>query len=168
MPVSAPSLFAFDNTFARTLPELGERWAAATAPAPRLLVLNDELAGELGLDPAELRSPSGVDVLSGNVVPAGAEPVAQAYAGHQFGGFSPRLGDGRALLLGEVLDDRGRRAHLHEGTRHRRCQAIARYPGVHPAFIFRGPAAFTSSLTWSSYFSKLSANMSASWVALAS
>ena len=80
---------------------------------PRLLALNEELAAELGVDPEALRADGGVDVLAGNVVPDGASPVAQAYAGHQFGSYSPRLGDGRALLLGEVVDAHGRRRDLH-------------------------------------------------------
>ncbi len=84
--------------------------AGRARATPRLLALNDELAAELGVDPEALRAPDGVDVLAGNAVPDGASPVAQAYAGHQFGGFSPRLGDGRALLLGEVVDAPGRRA----------------------------------------------------------
>jgi serine/tyrosine/threonine adenylyltransferase len=113
MPVAASSLFLFDNTYANDLPELGERWKAAEAPAPRLLALNDALAAELGVDAAALREPDGVAVLVGNVTPDGALPIAEAYAGHQFGGFSPRLGDGRALLIGEVLDRHGRRRDLH-------------------------------------------------------
>jgi uncharacterized protein YdiU (UPF0061 family) len=113
MPVAAAPLFAFDNSYVRDLPGLYEPWQAAPAPAPRLLALNDELAAELGADPGALRAPEGVDVLAGNAVPEGASPVAQAYSGHQFGGFSPRLGDGRALLLGEVFDVHGRRRDLH-------------------------------------------------------
>jgi len=77
------------------------------------LALNNELALELGVDPAALKAPDGVAVLAGNTAPEGATPVAQAYAGHQFGGLSPRLGDGRALLLGEVIDVRGHRRDLH-------------------------------------------------------
>ena len=113
MSVAAPPLFAFDNSYVRELAGLYEPWRPAPAPAPRLLALNDALAEELGADPAALRAPDGVAVLAGNAVPAGAEPVAQAYAGHQFGGYSPRLGDGRALLLGEVRDVHGRRRDLH-------------------------------------------------------
>ncbi len=113
MTVAAPSIFRFDNSFVRELPALYQPWHAAVAPHPELLVLNEPLAGELGADPAELRTGTGVAVLVGNVVPEGAEPVAQAYAGHQFGGYSPRLGDGRALLLGEVLDTSGNRRDLH-------------------------------------------------------
>jgi uncharacterized protein YdiU (UPF0061 family) len=93
----------FDNSFARDLPELCEPWTARHATSPRLLVLNDELARRLGGSPEVLRSVPGVEMLVGNLVPDGAEPVAQAYAGHQFGGYSPRLGDGRALLLGEII-----------------------------------------------------------------
>jgi len=88
-------------------------WQAAETPEPRLLVLNEPLAIELGLDPAWLRSSDGLRLLVGNRVPSGAAPVAQAYAGHQFGGFAPRLGDGRALLLGELLDPQGRLRDLH-------------------------------------------------------
>ena len=113
MTVAARPLFAFDNSFVRELGGLYEAWRAAPAPSPELLVLNEELATELDLDPAALRTPEGVAVLVGNTPPDGATPVAQAYSGHQFGAFSPRLGDGRALLLGEVVDVHGRRRDLH-------------------------------------------------------
>jgi uncharacterized protein YdiU (UPF0061 family) len=102
-----------DNRFARELPELAVEWQAEAAPSPRLLVLNDALALELDLDPAWLRSPDGVGLLLGTVLPDGAKPVAQAYAGHQFGGYVPRLGDGRALLLGELVDTGGQLRDLH-------------------------------------------------------
>lgn len=88
-------------------------WQAEEAPAPELLVLNEALATELGLDPAALRTPEGTLMLIGNRIPEGATPVAQAYAGHQFGGYSPLLGDGRALLLGEVTDVHGRLRDVH-------------------------------------------------------
>ncbi|MEP6300078.1 MAG: protein adenylyltransferase SelO [Ilumatobacter sp.] len=104
---------AFDNSFVRDLPGMYERWEAATAPVPQLLALNEGLACDLGIDADWLRSAEGVDVLVGNTVPDGAEPVAQDYAGHQFGGYSPRLGDGRALLLGEVVGPSGDRHDLH-------------------------------------------------------
>ncbi len=104
---------ALQDRFLRELPELAVRWQAETAPDVRLLALNERLATELGLDPAWLRSADGLRFLAGNLVPAGANPVAQAYAGHQFGGFVPRLGDGRALLLGELADARGRLRDIH-------------------------------------------------------
>jgi uncharacterized protein YdiU (UPF0061 family) len=88
-------------------------WQAEEAPEPRVLVLNTPLAGELGLDPGWLRTADGIGLLVGTSVPAGATPVAQAYAGHQFGGYVPRLGDGRALLLGELTDVHGRLRDLH-------------------------------------------------------
>jgi uncharacterized protein YdiU (UPF0061 family) len=113
MSVAVRPLFAFDDSYVRELSGLYEPWQGAPAPAPRLLVLNEQLAGELGADPVALRTPEGVAALVGSVTPEGATPVAQAYSGHQFGGFSPRLGDGRALLLGEVLDVHGRRRDLH-------------------------------------------------------
>ncbi len=102
-----------DDRFARELAEMALPWQAEEARDPRLLVLNEPLATELGLDPAWLRTSDGLRLLVGNLVPSGAAPVAQAYAGHQFGGFSPRLGDGRALLLGEVVDADGHLRDLH-------------------------------------------------------
>ncbi|MDV7999943.1 protein adenylyltransferase SelO [Rhodococcus sp. IEGM 1408] len=96
--------------YASEFPELAVPWKAAEAASPTLLALNEPLAAELGLDAAYLRSDEGVRLLAGNHVPEGATPVAQAYAGHQFGGYSPRLGDGRALLMGELAD--GRDLHL--------------------------------------------------------
>jgi serine/tyrosine/threonine adenylyltransferase len=113
MSVAAPPLFAFDDSFVRELEGLYVPWRGAEVKERRLLALNEDLALELGVDPEALRAGDGVDVLCGHVVPDGAAPVAQAYAGHQFGVYSPRLGDGRALLLGEVLDARGRRRDLH-------------------------------------------------------
>ena len=113
MRLAEPRSFSFEHTFAQELEGLYVAWQAERAPSPELLVLNDELAGDLGVDPQQLRSDEGVSVLVGNTVPDGASPIAQAYAGHQFGGYSPRLGDGRALLLGEVHDVHGRRRDLH-------------------------------------------------------
>ena len=103
---------AFDNTYARELPGFYAASTPATAPAPALLFLNEALADELGLDAAALDGPEGAALFSGNALPEGAEPLAQAYAGHQFGGFSPQLGDGRALLLGEVVDRHGKRRDM--------------------------------------------------------
>ena len=111
-PSTGPAIH-LGSSFASTLPELALAWEAEVASDPELLVLNGPLAAELGLDPAGLRSPEGVQLLLGHDLPAGARPVAQAYAGHQFGGYSPRLGDGRALLLGELVDAEGRLRDLH-------------------------------------------------------
>ncbi len=113
MKATDHAVFGFDNTFVRDLTGLFQPWQAARVPAPRLLLLNEALADELGLAVHLLRSPWGVGVLAGNESPEGAANVAQAYAGHQFGGWSPRLGDGRALLLGEIIDRNGLRRDLH-------------------------------------------------------
>ncbi|NMI01971.1 protein adenylyltransferase SelO [Pseudonocardia acidicola] len=113
MTVAARVLFEFDDSYARALPGLCVPWTAAPVPAPELLVLNEQLAAELGADPRALREPAGVALLVGSGVPDGVSPVAQAYAGHQFGGYVPRLGDGRALLIGELIDCRGQRRDLH-------------------------------------------------------
>lgn len=106
------TLFAFENSYAR----LPERFFAKLPPtpvqAPSLLLLNEGLARELDLDPALLRGEDGVQVLGGNRIPEGAEPLAMAYAGHQFGGWVPQLGDGRAILLGEVVDRNGARRDI--------------------------------------------------------
>jgi uncharacterized protein YdiU (UPF0061 family) len=104
--------FRFDNSYARDLPGFFVEWPAARVPAPRLVRFNRALAEELGLDADRLDGPTGAAIFSGNLPPDGAQPIAQAYAGHQFGGFSPQLGDGRALLLGEVIDRHGRRRDI--------------------------------------------------------
>jgi uncharacterized protein YdiU (UPF0061 family) len=101
--------FAFDNTYARLPERFFVRLAPMPVAGPRLIKLNETLAKQLGLDPEALSTPQGVAVLSGNQVPTGADPLAMAYAGHQFGGFVPQLGDGRAILLGEILDPAGER-----------------------------------------------------------
>ncbi len=99
----------FDNSYARLPDRFFARVAPTPVAAPRLIKVNAPLAADLGLDPAWLASDEGVQVLAGNRVPETAEPIATAYAGHQFGGFVPQLGDGRAILLGEVIDSRGAR-----------------------------------------------------------
>jgi len=99
-----PPHFNFDNSFARSLEGFFVSCQAEPASAPKLLQFNHALAKELGLDPVALDSKAGLEIFSGNVTPEGSEPLAQGYAGHQFGGFVPQLGDGRALLLGEVID----------------------------------------------------------------
>ncbi|UVJ39823.1 YdiU family protein [Arthrobacter sp. CJ23] len=113
MSDTAASTVTFGGRFAREFAEMAIPWRAEKAPEPRLLVLNAPLAAELGLDPDFLRSPAGLLLLTGNDFPEEATPVAQAYAGHQFGWYSPRLGDGRALLLGELTHVDGRPRDLH-------------------------------------------------------
>jgi uncharacterized protein YdiU (UPF0061 family) len=108
----AAELFAFDNSYARLPEHFYARLAPTRVAAPRLIRLNVPLANELGLDAKELASPEGIEFLAGNRLPAGSEPLAMAYAGHQFGGFVPQLGDGRAILLGEVIDRHGMRRDI--------------------------------------------------------
>ena len=103
---------ALENTYARLPSEFFARAAPTAVSAPRLLRLNRPLAAQLGLDAQALESPAGLDILSGNRVPEGAEPLAMAYAGHQFGNFAPTLGDGRAVLLGEIVDRNGTRRDI--------------------------------------------------------
>jgi len=104
--------FRFDNSFARELEGFYVPWRPAAVPTPRLLFLNRSLAAELGLDASALDDAAWAATFVGNALPDGAEPIAQVYAGHQFGGFSPQLGDGRALLIGEVIDRQGRRRDI--------------------------------------------------------
>ncbi|MGB8390102.1 protein adenylyltransferase SelO family protein, partial [Mycobacterium sp.] len=92
MSVAPDTTVALQNRFFGELPEMAVRWQAEAPSDLRLLVLNERLAAELGLDSAWLRSSGGLRFLVGNLVPDGAAPVAQVYAGHQFGGFVPRLG----------------------------------------------------------------------------
>src|ERR1017187_6132068 len=101
--------FGFENTYARLPERFYARLDPAPVAAPRLIRLNVELARKLGLDPDALASARGVEILAGNRVAEGAEPLALAYAGHQFGSFVPQLGDGRAILLGEVMARDGAR-----------------------------------------------------------
>lgn len=113
MSVAPDTTVALQDRFFRELPEMAVRWQAETFPELQLLALNEPLAASLGLDADWLRGPEGLRFLVGNMVPSGATPVAQAYAGHQFGGFVPQLGDGRALLLGELVDADGRLRDVH-------------------------------------------------------
>lgn len=99
----------FDNSYARLPAQFYARQSPEPVAAPALLALNRELAERLGLDAGWLAGPEGVAMMGGNLVPEGAEPLAMAYAGHQFGGWSPSLGDGRAILLGEVVAPDGLR-----------------------------------------------------------
>ena len=91
-------LFAFDNSYARLPDRFFARLPPTPVAAPRLVRLNENLARQLRLDPVLLSSPEGVAVLAGNRVPELGEPLAMAYAGHQFGYFVPQLGDGRAIF----------------------------------------------------------------------
>lgn len=100
---------AFDSAYARLPDRFFARVTPTPVAAPRLIRVNAPLAAELGIDPDWLASEEGVAVLAGNSVPDTATPIATAYAGHQFGGFVPQLGDGRAILLGEVIDRGGTR-----------------------------------------------------------
>ena len=113
MSVAPDTIVALQDRFLRDLPEMAVRWQAETFPDLRLLAINEPLAAELGLEAAWLRSADGLRFLVGNLVPGGAAPVAQAYAGHQFGGYVPRLGDGRALLLGELAGPDGHIRDIH-------------------------------------------------------
>lgn len=113
MDALALSAVTLSGHFAREFPEMAIAWRAEEVPDPELLVLNEPLAAELGLDPNFLTSSDGVGLLTGSRLPADATPVAQAYAGHQFGWYAPRLGDGRALLLGEITHADGLLRDVH-------------------------------------------------------
>jgi serine/tyrosine/threonine adenylyltransferase len=104
--------FPFQNTYAALPDGFFARVAPTPVAAPRLIKLNRPLAVRLGLDPDRLDSPEGAEILSGKRLPDGADPIAMAYAGHQFGHFVPQLGDGRAILLGEVIDIDGIRRDI--------------------------------------------------------
>ncbi len=108
----AADLFAFDNSYARLPARFFARLPPTRVAAPRLVRLNEKLALHLGLDPGKLATLEGVEILAGNRVPKSGEPLAMAYAGHQFGTFVPQLGDGRAILLGEIIDRDGLRRDI--------------------------------------------------------
>src|SRR5437016_2974705 len=99
--------FPFENTYTRLPDHFYARVIPTPVRAPRLIRVNTELALNLGLEPDWLAGPEGLEVLAGQAVPETAESIAMAYAGHQFGHFVPQLGDGRAILLGEVIDQQG-------------------------------------------------------------
>ena len=103
----------FENSYTSTLPELAITWNSDVAPSPKALIVNEAVAQSFNLDPQFLKTEAGARFLLGNDVIDGCTPMALAYAGHQFGGYSPRLGDGRALLLGEILNNAGQRFDLH-------------------------------------------------------
>jgi uncharacterized protein YdiU (UPF0061 family) len=104
--------FPFENTYAALPSGFFARVAPTPVASPRLIKLNRPLAIQLGLDPDRLDSPEGAEILAGKRIPEGADPIAMAYAGHQFGHFVPQLGDGRAILLGEVIDADGVRRDI--------------------------------------------------------
>src|SRR4051812_31972632 len=102
-------MISFDNSYARLPEPFFERIAPTPVRAPELVEFNQRLAGELGLNLSGIDDARLARWFSGNEIPPGADPIALAYAGHQFGHFVPQLGDGRAPLLGEVVDPRGHR-----------------------------------------------------------
>src|SRR5713226_4414401 len=108
----AVDFFEFDNSYVRLPDRFFARLRPTPVAAPRLVRLNKKLAWHLELDPGKLAAPEGVEILAGNRVPKRGEPLAMAYAGHQFGTFVPQLGDGRAILLGEVIDRDGARRDI--------------------------------------------------------
>ncbi len=103
---------AFDNSYARLPERFFARVPPMQSPQPELIRVNEPLALELGIDPEWLNGADALQVFSGRAIADGSDPIAQAYAGHQFGNFVPQLGDGRALLLGEVIDRNGRRRDI--------------------------------------------------------
>jgi uncharacterized protein YdiU (UPF0061 family) len=104
--------FQFDNTYSRLPDAFFRRVEPTPVSAPAMIQLNHNLATILGIDVARLDSPEGLAILAGNQRADGSDPLAMAYAGHQFGGFVPQLGDGRAILLGEVIGDDGIRRDI--------------------------------------------------------
>src|ERR1700746_3353672 len=104
--------FPFQNSYSALPENFFARVAPTPVAAPRLIKLTRPLAVQLGLDPDLLETPEGAEILAGKTVPPGADPIAMAYAGHQFGHFVPQLGDGRAILLGEVVDINGVRRDI--------------------------------------------------------
>ncbi len=112
LPPSPPWIMNFDNSYAR----LPERFYSTVEPrkasTPETLLVNDDLARRLDIDPEWLESDEGAAFITGNHIAPGSEPIALVYAGHQFGNWVPRLGDGRAVLLGEIVDGEGQRVDL--------------------------------------------------------
>lgn len=109
---AAASPFRFDNTYARLPARFYSRLDPTPVAQPRLIEVNEALAAQIAAAPEALTSKAGVEVLAGNRIPEGAEPLAMVYAGHQFGNWVPRLGDGRAILLGEVVGADGVRRDI--------------------------------------------------------
>jgi uncharacterized protein YdiU (UPF0061 family) len=105
-------MLEFSNTYSELPDRFFARVKPTLVPAPKMLQFNHALAGELGMDAVALDTAEGAAIFSGNRVVEGTHPIAMAYAGHQFGGFVPQLGDGRAILLGEVIDRNGVRRDI--------------------------------------------------------
>ncbi|EIC23023.1 protein adenylyltransferase SelO [Thiorhodovibrio frisius] len=105
-------IFAFDNSYARLPDRFHARVIPTAVAQPALLQVNEDFARQLGLNPSELHTQEATDIFAGNRLPEGAEPLAMAYAGHQFGSFVPQLGDGRAILLGERVTPDGVRVDI--------------------------------------------------------
>ncbi|XOV90757.1 MAG: YdiU family protein [Pseudomonadota bacterium] len=109
MNISPPH---FDNSYVKLPERFYRHQAPVPVKAPGLIRVNYSLAESLGVDPAWLESREGIETVAGNTIPAGAEPIATVYAGHQFGNWNPQLGDGRAVLLGELVNKAGERFDL--------------------------------------------------------
>lgn len=105
--------FNFDNSYYRELQGLYAPLHGSSFPCPEMLRFNAPLALELGLNPDTLNNQQGAAILTGSTIPEGSQPLAMVYAGHQYGGYAPQLGDGRALLVGELIDTHGQRRDLH-------------------------------------------------------
>ena len=113
MVLTCLNQFQFDNTYSKLPEHFFARLNPTPVQQPKLIKINHQLAHHLGLDPDLLETPTGAEILVGNQVPEGAEPLAMAYSGHQFGSWVPQLGDGRAILLGEIISLDGQRHDIH-------------------------------------------------------
>ncbi|MGJ8587946.1 MAG: protein adenylyltransferase SelO [Yoonia sp.] len=102
----------FDNSYAQLPPQMYTAQLPTPVKSPQVIATNADLAAILGIDPADLDTPAAAQVFAGNHIPDGAAPLAQVYAGHQFGNWNPQLGDGRAVLLGEVIGTDGLRRDI--------------------------------------------------------
>ena len=116
-------MIPFDNTYARLPERFYERVKPTPVQSPKLIRLNFKLAQELGIHTEGILLEKWAAIFSGNQISKGSEPIAQAYAGHQFGHFMPQLGDGRAILLGEVVGSDGKR-RVHKCQQHNSSPAV--------------------------------------------
>jgi uncharacterized protein YdiU (UPF0061 family) len=130
---TAGPIAVFSNSYARLPEHFYARLSPTPVAKPRLIIFNESLASELGVDTRGLEPEELAAVFAGNVIPPGAEPIAMAYAGHQFGNFVPQLGDGRAILLGEVVDRNGERRDIQlKGVR-----ALFANPAAYDSWVAR-------------------------------